>query len=86
LLGKALEISAEMAGSDWAELSFDQALLFAAYSNARRNFLTRGIEGSTTDCLYCDVAARRGHAIFTTDGDFAEFAGVIPVRLHRPRA
>ena len=46
----------------------------------------RGIQGSNTDFLICAVATRRKYSIFTTDGDFAAFARVIPVRLHVTRA
>jgi predicted nucleic acid-binding protein len=57
--------------------------LAADYSNPCRN---RGIQGSNTDFLICAVAARRQPSVFTTDGDFAKFAKVIPVQLHVPRA
>jgi predicted nucleic acid-binding protein len=45
----------------------------------------RGVQGSNTDFLICAVAARRQQSVFTTDGDFASFAKVIPVQLHVPR-
>lgn len=45
----------------------------------------RGIQGSNTDFLICAVAARRKVPIFTTDGDFAHFARVLPIHLHTPR-
>ena len=43
----------------------------------------KGIQGSNTDFLMCAVAARRGLAIFTTDGDFTELLRVLPLTLHR---
>jgi predicted nucleic acid-binding protein len=46
---------------------------------------SRGVQGSNTDFLMCAVALRRGAAVLTTDGDFARFARVLQVKLHRPR-
>jgi len=43
------------------------------------------VQGSPTDFLLCAVALRRGFAILTTDGDFAAFARLLPLRLHPPR-
>ena len=57
--------------------------LAADFFNRCRN---RGIQGSNTDFLICAVAARRQQSVFTTDGDFAKFAKIIPVQLHVPRA
>lgn len=45
----------------------------------------KGIQGSNTDFLMCALASRRSLAIFTTDGDFREYARVLSLRLHRPR-
>ncbi|MFZ0889988.1 MAG: PIN domain-containing protein [Candidatus Binataceae bacterium] len=45
----------------------------------------RGIQGSNVDFLICAVACRRELAIFTTDNDFAAFAKVLPITLHRTR-
>ena len=42
----------------------------------------RGIQGSNTDFLICAVAVRNGFSIFSTDGDFAHFADVLPISLH----
>ena len=42
----------------------------------------RGIQGSNTDFLLCAVASRNGFPIFTTDGDFEQFATVLPISLH----
>ena len=46
---------------------------------------TRGVQGSGADFLICAVASRRQFSVFSTDGDFASFAKVIPVQLHAPR-
>ena len=51
----------------------------AAFFNQCRN---RGIQGSNTDFLICAVAVRNGLSIFSTDGDFANFADVLPISLH----
>lgn len=42
----------------------------------------RGIAGSSVDFLICAAARRRGWSIFTTDGDFQNYAKVVPVRLY----
>jgi hypothetical protein len=47
--------------------------------------MSKGIQSSNTDFLICAAAVRRGCAIFTTDGDFEQFATVLPMRLHEPR-
>ncbi len=44
-----------------------------------------GIQGSNTDFLLCAVAARRQLAIYTTDGDFLQFAKHLPIVLHETR-
>ncbi|MDX1999859.1 MAG: hypothetical protein SF066_19240 [Thermoanaerobaculia bacterium] len=44
----------------------------------------RGVQGSNTDFLLTAVALRRAVPILTTDQDFERFAGVLPIRLHRP--
>jgi predicted nucleic acid-binding protein len=51
----------------------------AAFFNQCRD---RGIQGSNTDFLICALAVRNGFSIFTTDGDFAHFAGVLPISLY----
>ncbi len=45
----------------------------------------KGIQGSNTDFLICAAAVRRGFGILTADADFAHFAKVLPIELHRPR-
>ena len=42
----------------------------------------KGIQGSNTDFLLCAVAARLELAILTSDGDFKQFARVLPLKLH----
>lgn len=42
----------------------------------------KGIHASNTDFLICAVAVRNEYAIFTSDGDFAQFAKVLPIVLH----
>ena len=42
----------------------------------------RGIAGSAIDFLICAVALSRGWQILTTDGDFAHYAKILPVRLY----
>lgn len=64
------------------ELNAGDFELAAEFSNACRR---KGVQGSHTDFLICAVAARRQFAVFTTDLDFAVFAKVISIRLHRPR-
>jgi len=46
---------------------------------------SKGIQGSNTDFLICAVAVRHDLAIFTTDGDFAQFARCLPIVLHNVR-
>lgn len=53
----------------------------AAFFNACR---AKGISPGAIDVLICAIAARHGLAIFTTDADFARYAQVLPLRLHRP--
>ena len=45
----------------------------------------KGIQGSNTDFLICAVAVRRQLAIYTTDKDFQQFAGHLPIVLHETR-
>ena len=46
----------------------------------------RGIQGSNTDFLICAVALRRDLAIYTTDGDFRQYARVLHLELHQTQA
>jgi predicted nucleic acid-binding protein len=45
----------------------------------------RGIQGSNTDFLLCAVAMRRKLAIYTTDGDFRQYAKVLRFPLYEAR-
>jgi predicted nucleic acid-binding protein len=51
----------------------------ASMSNRCRG---RGIAGSAVDFLICAAAHRRKWAIFTTDGDFQNYASVLSLVLH----
>jgi predicted nucleic acid-binding protein len=44
---------------------------------------SRGIQGGGTDFLICAVAMREEIPVFTVDGDFALYAEVFPLMLHR---
>ena len=46
----------------------------------------QGIQGSNTDFLICAVAVRHDLSVFTTDGDFRNFARCLPIVLHEVRA
>ena len=66
----------------------DEPITEADYERAAECFNTcraRGLQGSNTDFLICSVSTRLGTPILTTDGDFKEFAKVLPIRLHTPR-
>jgi predicted nucleic acid-binding protein len=43
----------------------------------------KGIAGSGVDHLICATAARREWSIFTLDQDFAQYARVLPIKLHK---
>jgi len=45
----------------------------------------KGIQGSNTDFLICAVAVRHDLSVFTTDGDFTQFAKCLPIVLHEVR-
>jgi len=65
----------------------DEVLTTADYELAVEFFAScraRGLQGSNTDFLICAVAQRRRLPILTTDGDFARFAKVLSIALHRP--
>ena len=51
----------------------------ARFSNVCRS---KGKGTSLVDMLICAVAIRRGWIVFTVDGDFAEYAEILPVKLH----
>lgn len=67
----------------------DLALVTADYEEAAASFnrcRARGVQGSNTDFLICAAAVRRRLSILTTDADFAHYAKVLAIELHRPRA
>jgi predicted nucleic acid-binding protein len=64
-------------------LTHEDYELAAANSNACR---ATGIQGSPIDFLLCGVAMRRSLTLFTTDQDFAQFANILPLRLHEAYA
>ena len=55
----------------------------ARASNACR---ARGIAASVVDALICQIALSRKWSIFTTDPDSKNYAKVLPIKLHTPRA
>ena len=64
--------------SDTEITSADYEEAASFYNKCQRN----GIQGSHTDFLICAVAVRNGFAIFTTDGDFAQYAKHLPITLY----
>jgi len=42
-----------------------------------------GIQGSHIDFLICAVAVRNGFSIFSSDGDFANYARFLPITLYQ---
>lgn len=57
---------------------FEQAASF--YNRCRE----KGVQGSNTDFLICAVAVRNELSVFTTDDDFKNFQGILPILLHEP--
>ncbi len=67
----------------------DLELQVADYEEAASAFnrcRERGIQGSNTDFLICAVAMQRKLAIYTTCGDFRQYARLLKLALHEPRA
>ena len=67
----------------------DVALESEDYEEAAASFnrcRAKGVQGSNTDFLICAAAARRQFPILTTDADFAHYARLVPIELHRPRS
>jgi predicted nucleic acid-binding protein len=59
------------------------------YDQAARFFnlcRSHGITGSHVDMLLCALAHRNGVSIFSTDGDFPDYARHLPIHLHQPLA
>ena len=66
----------------------DLPLLTEDYVTAAKFFnvcRSKGIQGSNTDFLICAIAVRHDLAIFTTDGDFPQFARCLPLVMHEVR-
>lgn len=66
----------------------DLPLLTEDYVTAANFFnlcRSKGVQGSNTDFLICAVAVRRDLVIFTTDGDFSNFAKFLPIVLHEAK-
>jgi predicted nucleic acid-binding protein len=63
-------------------LTTDDYIMAAKFFNTCR---AKGVQGSNTDFLICAAAVRRQLAIYTTDKDFALFAGRLPIVLHETR-
>ena len=66
----------------------DLPLLTEDYVTAAKFFnacRSKGIQGSNTDFLICAIAVRHDLAIFTTDGDFPQFARCVPIVMHEVR-
>lgn len=58
------------------------------YEEAARLFNAcrgKGVQGSHVDFLICAVAMRHSVPVFTTDGDFENYARHLDIELHRPR-
>jgi hypothetical protein len=65
----------------------DEPVGTADYERAAEHFSAcraKGLQGSNTDFLLCAIATRQRMPILTTDEDFARYAAVIPIVLHRP--
>jgi hypothetical protein len=43
-----------------------------------------GVTGTPVDMLICAVSVHHGWQIFTTDGDFAHYARILPIQLFFP--
>lgn len=61
------------------EITSDDYVTAASFYNECQR---RGIQGSHVDYLICAVAVRNEFSIFTTDGDFARYAKVLPITLY----
>ena len=44
----------------------------------------RGVQGSPTDFLICALSLRYQAPVFTTDGDFKNYAPIIGIQLYQP--
>jgi predicted nucleic acid-binding protein len=72
---------------DYLSAFDDERLATEDYETAARwanDCRREGVSGSAIDFLICAVAIRRALPVFTTDDDFARYAGHIPLVLHVP--
>ena len=63
----------------------DEPLTTPDFERAAQQFnacRAKGVQGSNTDFLICAIAERRHFPILTTDADFTQFAGVLPITLY----
>ncbi len=44
----------------------------------------QGVQGSHIDFLICAIAVNAGIPVFSIDGDFPQYAKIIPVKLYQP--
>lgn len=66
----------------------DEPIDIADYESAAKagnDCRAKGIVVSTIDILICATALARQWSIFTTDPDFQNYAGVLPIKLHSSR-
>lgn len=61
------------------EITSDDYEGAASFYNSCR---AKGMQGSNTDFLICAIAVRNEFSIFTADGDFTNFAKVLPIELY----
>lgn len=47
--------------------------------------MSRGVQGNLVDMLICALAVQHDLAIYTLDNDFARYAKVLPIKLHKSR-
>ena len=58
---------------------------YEAAAKAGNDCRGKGIVVSPIDILICAIATDRGWSIYSTDPDFANYAKVLPMRLHSAR-
>jgi len=66
----------------------DEHLETADFEEAARGWnacRSAGVAATHADMVVCALALRLDSPVFTMDGDFARYARVLPLRLHRPR-
>lgn len=58
---------------------------YEAAAEASNDCRARGVVVSVVDILICSIALARGWSIFSTDPDFKNYAGILPIKLHALR-